>query len=280
MKIKVVLIGFLLPLSLFAQEEEKVYFTFEDTRVINGQSVETSREGEFKFIISHRFGRINEGEEELFGLDNSTARIGFDYGITDRWQVGVGRSSLKKTFDFFTKYKLVQQKENSTPISITAFSSLALDSRREENLEFNTGKYSDRLTYAYQIIVARKFNPKFSLQLMPTLVHKNLRPTPEEENDIFAIGAAFRYQVLKNLAITGEYYFVPQDQIRDEFYNPVSLGFDINTKGHVFQVHLSSSRGMIEQLFITETTGQVEDWDLHLGFNISRTWKFKGRKYH
>lgn len=267
------------PFVLCSQEQgEKVNFTFKDTRVVNGQSIETNQESQLKFIISHRFGNVSDGLEEFFGLDQSTIRLGLDYGIFDWLTVGVGRSSFEKTLDGFLKAKVIhQKKENGSPISVTLFSSIAgrtldFDDERDEF-------FSSRLFYTFQALIARKFSERLSLQLMPTLVHRNLVANSSENNDVFAIGFASRYQLTKMISFQTEYYYTLPDQIDDAFTNSLSLGFDIETKNHVFQLHFSNSRGMIEKFFIGETTASWEDGDFFFGFNISRDFQIGGRKY-
>lgn len=268
----------LITVSSFAQTDY-TYQTFRDTRVVNGHSVETNEGGELKMIISHRFGAINGGAYEFFGLDQSTIRLGFDYGVTNNLTVGVGRSSFEKTVDGFVKYKFLHQKsgDENFPVSVSALASMAANGLRWENEE-RENYFSSRLFYAYQLIVARKFHPRFSLQVMPSMVHRNLVPTPDVAHDVFALGSSFRFQVTQQLSVQGEYYYTLPDQLEPGRTNSLSLGVDIETKGHVFQLHLSNSRGMIEKFFIAETFGDWLDGDIYFGFNITRDWRLTGRK--
>ncbi len=280
MKKTLLLIGIFACLNLSAQDKgEKVAQTFKDTRVVNGHSVETNKEGQMKFIISHRFGEINGGIKQFWGLDNSTIRMGLDYGINDWLDVGIGRSSYQKTVDGFVKARILHQREGNGPIvSITGTSSAAV--RTEENLDpLREDIQRTRWTYTNQLLIARKFNDNLSIQLMPTHVHRNLVKTKEEKNDLMAIGAAGKMQLTKTLSFKGEYYYVLPDQLSDIHTNALSLGFDIETKHHVFQLHVSNSRGMIEKFFIGETFGKWEDGDIMFGFNITRDFQVKGRKY-
>lgn len=265
--------------SVHSQDKgEKTQFTFKDTRIVNGQSVETMDEGQMKFIISHRFGNVSGGLEEFFGLDQSTIRLGLDYGVYDWLTVGVGRSSFEKTVDGFLKAKVFHQRvDNHSPVSLTLLSSIAVrtidfDDERDEF-------FSSRLFYNFQAIVARKFSEQFSLQIMPTLIHRNLVNTASSNNDVIAIGAGTRYQLTKMISFQTEYYHTLPDQIDDVFTNSLSLGFDIETKNHVFQLNFSNSRGMIEKFFIGETRAKWEDGDFFFGFNITRDFQVKGKKY-
>lgn len=265
---------------LNAQEKgEKTTYTFKDTRIINGQSVESNQEGQLKFLISHRFGSISGGIDEFFGLDQASIRLGLDYGIWDWLTIGIGRSSFEKTVDGFIKARVLHQREsNGSPLSITVLSSIATQTADfpEQDRE---NYFSSRLFYANQVMFARKFSDRFSLQLMPTLVHRNLVESADVNNDVISIGAATRFQLTKTISLQTEYYYTLPDQLAEQFYNSLSIGVDIETKGHVFQLNFSNSQGMIEKFFIGETRGQWSEGDIYFGFNISRDFQLKGRKY-
>ena len=258
-------------------QQEPIYTeqTFKGSRLINGHSIETRKKGVLDVIISHRFGRLNSGAYELFGLDETNVRLGADYGITDRLNAGFGRNSFEKTYDAFLKYKIVRQQKNSSrnmPVSVAGFSSMALKTLKTGD-PVGEPDLNARLTYSYQVILAKKFNPSFSLQLSPTLIHRNSVAEGQDPNDIFALGAGGRIKLNKRLSLNGEYYYqfnrVPDSAIQ----NSVAIGFDIETGGHVFQLHFTNSRAMIEKGFITETTGNFFDGDIHFGFNISRVFQ-------
>lgn len=266
----------LLSFSASAQMEGWVQ-TFKDTRVINGHSVETNFRGGMKFVISHRFGPLNGGFYELFGLDQSTIRIGLDYGITDRLTLGAGRSSLGKHYDGFLKYRMLVQKEGGFPFSLTALTNMTmttLEWNDPERQNFSTS----RMFFTWQVLISRRFTPDLAIQIMPTLVHRNLVPTPDIAHDVLAIGGAGRYQITKQMAIQAEGYYIPGGQLAANFTMPLSIGIDIETKGHQFQFSLSNSLGMTEKIFITETTQTWQDGGIGLGFNITRDFRIRGRK--
>lgn len=248
--------------------------TFKGTRLINGHSIETRKKGVLDVIISHRFGRLNSGAYELFGLDESNVRLGVDYGITDRLNIGLGRNSFEKTYDGFLKYKIVRQQkgERNIPVSVTGFSSVALRTLKTGD-PAGEPDLNEKLTYAYQLIVAKKFSPSFSFQISPTLVHRNAVVEEQDANDIYALGAGGRIKLTKRVSLNAEYYYqfnrIDNSVIQDSF----AIGFDIETGGHVFQLHFTNSRAMIEKGFITETTGDFFEGDIHFGFNISRTFQ-------
>lgn len=259
-------------------EVNYVTATFKSTRIINGHSTETVKKKHLDFRISHRFGTVNGGISNFFGIDQSTIHLGFDYGINDRLTIGYGRSSYNKTYDLTLKYKLLQQSTGKKymPISMTYYGSVEAFSRPFANTD-RTNYFSSRLTYVNQLLIARKFNENLSLQLMPTIVHKNLTPTVFDMNDVAAMGIGGRYKITKRMAITGEYYYAYHSpRSTTEYHNPISIGIDIETGGHVFQIMLTNSSIMKEGGFIYgNDNGDILKGDIHLGFNISRIFSFK-----
>ena len=255
----------------------KVYETFYDTRIIHGHSVEMEEEGVLKFIIGHRFGQLTDGAYQLFGLDNSQIRLGFDYGVKDWLSIGVGRSSQDKSFDGYGKVRFLQQGDKS-PVSMVFFSSVALRTLRVPPTPFEY-RFSYRLAFTQQLLIARKFSNAFSLQLMPTYVHKNLVETSALDNDIIALGIAPRLKVNANTAINVEFYQPLVGSLPAGNQPSLSLGVDFFTKGHLFQLHVSNSRGLIARSYITETTGQILQGQFHFGFNITRKFQVRGRQY-
>ncbi|MBK7223558.1 MAG: hypothetical protein IPH94_20325 [Saprospiraceae bacterium] len=265
-------------LSLLGEEETTDYANaaFKTNRVINLHSLENTAAGAFDFKISHRFGFISGGVQELFGLDASTIRIGGDYGISNRLMVGFGRSSYEKTYDVFGKYKLLRQSsgKKNMPITAALFASAAIKTIPFSDPE-RDNYFSSRLYYTWQLILGRKFSEGFSLQVSPTLVHRNLTATVAEKNDVYAVAGAGRIKLSKRIALNAEYIYVLPDQIASRYRNSLSLGFDIETGGHVFQLHFTNSTSMIEKGFVTETSGNWLDGDIHFGFNVSRVFTFK-----
>lgn len=248
--------------------------TFKSTRIVTGHSIETIAAKHLDFIISHRFGTINSGAYNLFGLDQSQIRFGLEYGLFDRVMVGVGRSNYQKTFDYFLKAKLVRQSTGakSMPVSITAFGSIAtntLDSSPSAVFYNNL----ERQTYCGQLLIARKFGEKISLQVAPTILHRNTTESIIDANTLYSIAVGGRYKISKRTSINAEYFYTPTG--RDpQFTNALAVGFDIETGGHIFQLHFTNSRGMIEKALIGQTTGLWNNGDIFYGFNISRVFSF------
>jgi opacity protein-like surface antigen len=249
--------------------------TFKTNRVINGHSIETVAKREFDFKISHRFGFLNTGAYDFFGLDQATMRIGGDFGITDQLNVGIGRSNVDKTYDGFVKYKFLRQSSGTKnmPISAVAISHMGITTLKWTDP--NRKNYpSSRLHYTHQLLLARKFNESFSLQLSPTLVHKNLIDSLQYSNDIFALGFGLRQKLTKRVTLNLEYFYVFENQIPEENTNSLSLGFDIETGGHVFQLFFTNAAAAFEKAFITDTKGDWSNGDVRFGFNIARMFSF------
>lgn len=262
-------------LSLVQQDPIKEYVAagFKTNRVINLHSFENTAGHVADFKINHRFGFLSSGIHELFGLDQSSVRLALDYGITDTWQAGIARSSTDKVIDAYTKYKFLRQSKGpgSLPVSISLVAGLGVKTNPFQNQE-NGYIFAHRLKYHAQLIIGRKFSEQFSLQLVPGVVHRNLVETTSEKNDVWNLGIAFRQKITKRIAINGEYIYVLPDQLADDLHHSVSIGFDIETGGHVFQLHFTNSTLSHEAGFITETTGNILNGDIHFGFNVSRVF--------
>ncbi len=256
--------------------------TFKSIRIINGHSVETVHKNTLHFLISHRFGTLNSGAYNFFGLDAGVIRLGFEYGLSENLTIGVGRSSNEKTFDGLIKYRALRQGTGpgTAPVTVTLLGTSALSTLKYAGSLMDDRPFKTRLTYTYQALIARKFSDGFSLQLMPTYVHRNLVMTRAEDNGVWAVGGAARQKITKRLALTGEYYYVLPGATADDvrYHNSLAVGFDIETGGHVFQLHFTNSSGMIEKFFIPQTTGDFFKGDIYFGFNISRAFTVGNRK--
>lgn len=251
---------------------------FKTTRIVNGQSIENTGRGILDVKISHRFGMVNTGAYNFFGLDQATMRLGVDYGVTDRLEIGAGRSTYNKEFDEFFKYRILRQSTGKVnmPISVSLAETAVERTIHDSPVPYNIN-YSDHLYYASQLIIARKFGDYFSLQFVPTMVHYNIVPTKSVPNDLYSVGTGFRLRLSKRVNFTGEYYYqVTQFQ---GTRNALSLGFDIETGGHVFQFFFTNSTGINEPSFITQTTGQWANGGIHFGFNISRVFSITKHKH-
>ncbi|MFY0673086.1 MAG: hypothetical protein JXQ87_06760 [Bacteroidia bacterium] len=280
------------PISLLAQDledlmgdtetEDKTYYTFatfKTTRLINGQSIEQDAKGVLNFRINHRFGPTADRTlYNLFGLDQANIRLGFEYGVSDRLMIGLGRAKEPgKTYDFFAKYKILRQSTgaNKMPLSISYFASAVVKTADPTALGWrNDVNYpnSARWNYTHQLLIAKKFNESISIQLSPTLIHRNLVETANESNDVLACGFGGRAMISGSTSLNFEYFYVLPNQLADNYYNAFAIGFDIETGGHVFQLHFTNSIGMTEPAFITETTTPFNATGIRFGFNLSRVF--------
>jgi hypothetical protein len=268
-----------------AGRKEYTAATFKTTRIANGHSIENLGKGILDFRVNHRFGKVNGGFKEFFGLDNATTRIGFDYGVTDWFMVGIGRSTYLKDVDGFAKIKLLRQTtDDRMPISLSYMGGLSVqDVKLVEPPAGSKYPFSNRIGYYNQLLIARKFANWLSLQLMPTHLHYNFVQYKDEPNDMFALGVGGRLKLSNRISLTGEYYMVLGDKMRGT-HNSLTLGFDIETGGHVFQLMFTNSTGITERTVIGQTAGQWDKGDIHFGFNISRVFtlirpkEFKGTR--
>lgn len=284
-------IFFLIPAGIFAQDDlmnllnedapKEINFTtatFKSTRIMNGHSIERMPAGQLDIRISHRFGRINSGAYEFFGLDQANMHLSAEYGIFNWLMVGIGRGNYEKTFDGFAKFSVLRQSSGAKvmPVSLSVFSSAAIKSLKWSD-PTSTNYFSSRMSYVGQLLIARKFNQSFSLQLTPSYVHRNLVATELDPNDLYAIGAGGRMKLTKRMSLNAEYYYLanPKSYMSQKVYDPLSVGIDLETGGHVFQFIFTNSVAMIEKGFIGETTGNWLKGDIHFGFNISRVFTLK-----
>lgn len=261
-------------------KKEFVYNAFKSSRVIMAHSMEMLRPGVLDFRILHRFGRINGGGYEFFGLDGpATVRLGLDYGITDDFTVGIGRSTFNKEFDGFLKYRVIQQATGpkSIPFSLLAVAGSTITSIKWSD-PTRANYFSSRVAYFGQLILGRKFNEHLSLQFMPSIVHRNLVPTKEDPHNLFAAGVGGRLKLSKRISFNLDYHYVLNQNEIAQLYNPLSVGFDIETGGHVFQLHFTNSKGMNERAFLAATEYNWGDGDIFFGFNISRSFQIKKKK--
>jgi len=269
-----------------APRKEYVFNAFKSSRVIMSHSMEMLRPGVLDFRILHRFGNVNRGIGEFFGLDQATIRLGLDYGISDRLTVGVGRGSYKKELDGFIKFRAIQQSTGpkSSPVSVLAVGGTTLNTSKWAD-PARQNFFSSRMAYYGQLIVGRKFSESVTLQLMPTFLHRNLVFTNEDPNDVYAAGIGARIKLTRRISVNADYYYVVNlDRVFTSveeslpMKHPLSIGLDIETGGHVFQLHFTNAVGMNERVFLTETTNDWLKGDIQFGFNISRAFQIRKKK--
>jgi hypothetical protein len=252
--------------------------TFKAEHIINMQTIEGPASGNLNFVIQHRFGQLNSGSYNFFGLDNATLRLGLDYGITDRLDVGIGRSSYLKTFDGYLKFKALRQTEGGgMPVSVSLLGMVTDYTQDMPEEAFLNTKY--RTAYAVEALIARKVSRSLSLQVTPVWLHYNLVPTVNDKNDVFALGLGGRMKITNRMSINAEYDIVPSGQVvSTPMHNSFSLGWDIETGGHVFQLVFSNSQSMADTQFLTQTAGTWGKGDIYFGFNISRNFNLNKKR--
>ncbi len=283
---------------------EKVIATFKGSKIINMQSTETVKAGTMDFNVSHRFGNIGAqsggGGHQLYGFDNaSDIRIGFDFGITDNLTLGVGRSKQNELIDGLVKYRILNQtQDNHIPLSLAVYADVSYTPQVAN--QFYSGivtnadfKQNDihRFAYTTQLLIARKFGWRFSMQLTPTYQHRNFvlgsinaDNGSVESNDLLSIGGGFRFKITKRLGIIADYYYTLSDfrtnNTANPYYHPLALGIEIETGGHVFHLNFTNSSGIIENNYIPNTTDSWLKGGFKFGFNISRVFTLGGKKKH
>ncbi len=255
--------------------EQLVTATFKGTKIINQQSTKLTAKGEFQYIISHRFGALSDDYlYQFFGLDNAQIRMQMDYGLTDRINLGAGRSSDLKVFDTFAKVALLQQRRGPSPIPVSLTWHSSVNYRNQRYTDGIEHEWTDRLSYVHQLLAARKMTSQWSLQMSAGVSHFNLVPGPEDANTMLQIGGATRYKITNRLALTGEYMWSPKNEWSDgsKFYRPLSLGMDAETGGHIFQFHIGNVRSLSDPYWMSQNPYRWNIGQLFFGFNISRVF--------
>tara|TARA_B100002052_G_scaffold67700_1_gene61060 strand:- start:129 stop:968 length:840 start_codon:yes stop_codon:yes gene_type:complete len=244
-----------------------VMATFKATRIVNAQSIEMPKPRILEFVILHRFGSMANGAYDLFGMDEAVIRFDLEYGFSDRLSIGIGRSSLNKTYDIFSKLKIVDQRtgHRSFPISLVLFTKMEIETIMKDM------DMQDRYTYDVQFLLAKKLNGSLSLQLMPTFIHRNLVETHNDHHDLISLGIGGRIKMTRRTSINFDTFF-PIGKRGETYKQGWGIGYDIETGGHVFQLMVTNARGSFESEYIENASGAFEDLNLYLGFNISRAF--------
>lgn len=244
---------------------------FKGLKIVNFESTKLVAKKELTFIVSHRFGSIENGFDSFFGLDDAVTRLNFVYGITDGINIGVSRSSFQKIYEASAKYRLVRQKENGFPFTIVAYNSILINTALEkENLP--KLEFRDRLGYTVQLLISKKVSSKLSLEVAPTFFHDNFVAYDEQHNSQYAIGFGGRQKLGKRWSINLDYGWHLNRADGSPFKNPLSIGFDLETGGHVFQMHFSNAQAMNTNGFLGQATGDWSDGNIYFGFNLSRVF--------
>ena len=277
---KKILVLLLFPFTLFAQDDllkeidsvatnERVESAFKGLKIVNIESTKLAAKGDLYFIVAHRFGSVKDGFEGFFGLDNANTQIKFVYGLKEWLTISAARSEL--AYDFSTKYTLLSQVKDGFPVTIAGFTSLAINNTLKESL-YPKLTFDNRLTYVGQLLISRKYSDKLSLEIAPTIFHENFNENPIQDNTQYAIGFGGRYKLSKRWSLNIDYAAHLNRGSNSVFKNPLSIGFDLETGGHVFQMHFTSSQGIHEAGYLGQTTGDWAKGDVFFGFNLLRAF--------
>lgn len=284
---------FAVPLLMNAQDDllseidttatnETVASAFKSLKIVNLESTKLAAKGDFYFIVAHRFGFIDKGFDDFFGLDNANTQLKFLYGVNDWLTVHIGRSGFQETYDLAAKYRLYAQKENGFPVTIVGFNSVAINSELKEE-DFPKLQFENRLSYVAQVLISRKFSEKLSLEIAPSVFHENtlrdllddnnalILPNPQD-NTQFAIGLGGRYKLTNQWSVNVDYAAHLNRASQSNYKNPLSIGVDLETGGHVFQMHFTNAQAMHETGYLGQTVGDWSDGKIAFGFNLVRVF--------
>lgn len=290
---KKLLLTLLLPIYVFSQNDllseidtikadTKVESAFKSLKIVNLESTKLVGKGDFYLVIAHRFDYINHGFDDFFGIDNANTQIKFVYGFKDCLSVHIARSGFEEIIDAGIKYRLINQEKDGFPLTIVGFNSIAVNAEmKKEN--YPKLEFKNRLSYVTQILISRKFTDKLSLEIAPTYFHENtlkdivdennntISPNPQNNNQ-FAIGMGGRYKFAKRWSFNIDYAAHLNRASQSTCKNPLSIGVDLETGGHVFQMHFTNSRAMHEAGYLGKTSGSWSKSEIAFGFNLVRVF--------
>lgn len=244
---------------------------FKGLKIVNFESTKLVAKKEFTFIVSHRFGSVENGFDSFFGLDDAVTRLNFVYGISDALNFGISRSSFQKVYEASVKYRFLRQQKNRFPFTIVGFNSILVNTSLEKT-NLPKLKFRDRLGYTAQLLISRKVNANLSIELAPTFFHDNYVQLNNQNNSQFALGGGFRYKLTKRWSFNADYGLHLNRADDSPFRNPLSIGMDLETGGHVFQMHFSNAQAMNTNGFLGQATGNWSDGNIYFGFNLSRVF--------
>lgn len=245
--------------------------TFKGLKIVNFESTKLTAKNELTFIVSHRFGSIDKGFDTFFGLDDAVTRLSFVYGLSEGINIGVSRSSFQKIYEASIKYRLLRQIDNGFPFTLVAYNAILVNTALEKDnlpkLEFR-----HRLGYTFQVLISRKMSEKLSVEIAPTLFHDNYVSIDDQDNTQYALGLGGRYKLGKRWSLNADYGWHLNRSSNSPFKNPLSIGIDLETGGHVFQMHFSNAQAMNTNGFLGQGTGSWSDGNIYFGFNLSRVF--------
>lgn len=244
---------------------------FKGLQVCTMQSTKLASKGEWYFLVAHRFGDLTEGFDNFFGLDNALTKIGGLYGATDWLTLGLSRQTYNRIYELTIKYKFANQEVNGFPLTIVGYNTMDINSNLSEE-EFPYLKTSNRFAFSAQLPISRKFSNAFSLELNPIFIRKNLYEPLFEKADNFLLALGGRYKISKRISLNAEYAFRLNAKETSFYHNPVTVGMDVETGGHVFQLVFSNSQPMNDVSYFTNATGIADGKGIYFGFNLYRVF--------
>jgi hypothetical protein len=262
--------------SIQTKEKEKTPYAFKALQICNMQSTKLPVKGELYVLISHRFGDLTNGLDNFFGLDEAVTKIGGIYGVTNWLSIGLSRHRNNKTYEIGAKYKLANQMVEGFPVTIAGYNTMDIRTDKLSVL-LPKAKFVNRLAFSNQLLISRKFTESLSLEIAPIHVHKNMYDELIEQKDLFLIGAGGRYKLSKRLSVNLEYAakLNEKNKANSPFQNPISLGLDIETGGHVFQMVFANAQPMNDVTNFSNSTGKFqlsEGGGIYFGFNMYRVF--------
>lgn len=239
-------------------------------RMITGQTTRVLQRKTLEFCVQHRFGFFSQGKSQFYGLDQSDVRLGFDYGLTRRTTIGIGRSSLGKVYNGFVKMAITKQGTNGAWFNVTWLSDLYLSGMKNTDPNLDPYYFSHRLKYTHQLLISRTFNEKIMVSVAPTIIHRNLVDSVKYPNDLSMLVFNARWNVTHGINLTGEYSYMFNHDMRNLYSPCIGAGIEFYTSGHIFQIVFSNSNSMNEGDAYAMQNGKISKGNIRMGFNIVR----------
>ncbi|WP_264564461.1 DUF5777 family beta-barrel protein [Flavobacterium sp. N3904] len=254
-----------------SKEKQVAVAAFKGLQICNMQSTKLAGKGEWYVLISHRFGDLTEGLDNFFGLDDAYTKLGAIYGVTNWLSIGLSRQTNNKIYELTAKYRFKSQEIDGFPVTIVGYNTMDINSNLSTDIYPGLKPYN-RLAYSTQLLISRKFTDKFSAELTPIYIHKNLYDQTTEKENQFTLGMGGRYKLTKRLSVNFEYaprIDAPENIV---YHDLLSLGLDIDTGGHIFQLVFSNCQTMNDVYVFTDATGKWNGGSLYFGFNLYRVF--------
>jgi hypothetical protein len=256
-----------------SDEKQIEIAAFKGLQIANMQSTKLAAKGEWYMLVSHRFGDLSQGFDNFFGLDNALTKFGGIYGVTNWLSLGATRQTYNKIYELAAKYKIANQEINGFPVTIVGYNTMDINSALEKDLYPNL-QFSDRLAFTTQLLISRKVSEKFSAEIGFINVYKNLYDDSIEQQNVFSTAAGIRYKVAKRMSVNLEYALriITENKDTTPYHNPLTVGLDIETGGHVFQLVVSNSQPMNDVAVFSNAAGDWNKGHVYFGFNMYRSF--------